>query len=134
MSKKQLALSTAALVGITLCLMGATYRNKRSASQPEAAVTASTSDVHGLVIGLQPTGFNPSRLNIPEGSYLFIVQNRSGIRDLTFRVSAQGGAVIHEVHDQRLQWKKIIQLPAGTYTISVIGHPDWESIITVSAS
>ena len=67
-------------------------------------------DVHGLVIAIRPTGFVPAEIEVTDGRYLFIVQNRSGIRDLTFRLDRETIARLHEVHDQKLQWKKEFDL------------------------
>jgi hypothetical protein len=90
-------------------------------------------DVQGLVIALRPSGFSPSEIEIAEGRFLFIVQNRCGIRDLTFRLDREGGERLYEVHDRKLQWKKEFDLSPGTYVISVVDHPEWSCLIRVKA-
>jgi hypothetical protein len=88
-------------------------------------------EVKGLVIAIRPTGFVPPTLEVADGRYLFVVQNRSGIRDLTFRLDSEAGERLHEVHDQKLQWKKEFDLHPGTYVLSVVDHPTWRCLIKV---
>jgi len=95
------------------------------------APAADTSDVKGLVIAIRPTGFIPAQIDLTDGTYLFMVQNRCGIRDLTFRFDRDTGERLTEVHDQKLQWKKEFALYPGTYILSVVNHPQWRSVINV---
>ena len=92
---------------------------------------ADQTSVKGLVIVIRPTGFVPPALEVTDGRYLFIVQNRCGIRDLTFRLESEAGERLHEVHDQKLQWKKEFDLHPGTYVLSVVDHPTWRCLIRV---
>jgi len=106
-----------------------------SSSQPvppsEAFQEQADQDVQGLVIAIRPTGFVPSEIELTSGTYLFVVQNRCGIRDLTLRLDRDTGERLVEVHDQRSQWKKAFNLNPGTYVLSVVDHPKWRCVITV---
>lgn len=90
-------------------------------------------DVQGLVIALRPNGFSPAEIEVTDGRYLFIVQNRVGVRDISFQLDREGGGKLHEVHDQKLQWKKEFDLHPGTYVLSVVDHPKWRCVITVKS-
>ncbi len=94
---------------------------------------ASQQDVKGLVIALRPTGFIPPTLEVTTGRYLFIVQNRCGIRNLTFRLDRDTGERLTSVNNQRLQWKQEFDLYPGTYLLSVADHPSWHCAIKVNA-
>ena len=94
---------------------------------------SSEPDIRGLVIAIRPTGFIPAEIDLKEGRYLLIVQNRSGIRDLTFRLDRDTGEKLQETRDQKLQWKKTFDLHPGRYVLSVVDHPKWQSIITVKS-
>ena len=128
--KKITILTIVAVFVLVTVVCLATAKSKR---KPGAAVNADQSDVHGLVFAIRPTGFDPPQIELEKGTYLFIVQNRCGIRDLTFRLDREAGNKLHEVHDQKLQWKKQFDLNPGTYVLSVADHPEWRSVITVKA-
>jgi hypothetical protein len=129
--KKFMIVTIAAVFTLVTVVGLAAIRGKQ---KPEAnGAAADKSNVHGLIFAIRPTGFDPPQIELVNGTYLFIVQNRCGIRDLTFRLEREAGAKLHEVHDQKLQWKKQFDLNPGTYVLSVADHPEWRSVITVNA-
>jgi len=91
-------------------------------------------DVQGLIVALRSNGFSPAAIVVADGRYLFIVQTRVRLRDLTYQLDREGGVKLHEVNDQKLQWKKEFDLQAGTYVLSVVDHPKWHCVITVKAN
>jgi|GEM_PF-3280677 len=123
---------TAAIALSIVCFAAAEVRRKRSTVAPSVNA-ADRSNVEGIVFSVQPYGIEPSEVNIAKGSYLFIVQNRTNVRDLTFRIDRQAGGRVHEVRGQKLQWKKIFDFNPGTYELTVADHPEWRSVITVRA-
>ncbi len=129
-----MALPGAAIVVVLLaivCLVAAKTKRKPIIHVSPPANAADKSDVQGLVFAILPTGFIPADVELTDGRYLFIIQNRCGIRDLTFQLDRQTGGRLHEVHDQKLQWKKQFDLQPGTYVLSVVDHPAWRSVIKV---
>jgi hypothetical protein len=129
----------AALGGLSAKSVGSKSGSRAAQSAPDSSalesspIQADEQDTQGLVIAIRPIGFTPAQLDLVAGSYLFIVQNRCGIRDLTFRLVRDTGEKLHEVHDQKPQWKKQFDLHPGTYILSVVEHPEWRSVITVTA-
>jgi hypothetical protein len=129
-----LATASAAIVATVVtivCFAAARSSAKRGVAVNPSVTAAERADVEGIVFAVQPTGFDPPDVSLAKGSYLFIVQNRSGIRDLTFQLDREAGGKLHEVHDQKLQWKKIFDLNPGSYVLTVVEHPEWRSVITV---
>ena len=103
-------------------------------TQPAAAnAQAADDDTHGLVIAIRPSGFSPDQIEVTQGRYIVIVQNRSGIRDLTFRLERENGDRLHEVRPQELRWKKTFDLSPGRYLLSVVARPSWRCVLTVTA-
>jgi hypothetical protein len=88
-------------------------------------------DLKGLVFEVRPFGFTRTEVTVPDGRYLIVIQNRTGRRDLTFRVDRQGGDRLHEVRQRRLDWRAQVDLHPGTYILSEANHPDWRATITV---
>ena len=99
---------------------------------PAAKTQASNDEVQGLVIAIRPSGFSPAEVDVTEGRYVVLVQNRSGIRNLTFRVDSESGERLHQVRPQELQWKKTFDLHPGRYVLSVVGHSSWRCLLTVT--
>lgn len=101
--------------------------------EPLVADKEST-DLKALVIQVRPFGFTPNEVEVPASKYLVVLQNRSGKRDLTFRVATEAGASLHEAStQQRLDWKRQLELRPGTYVISEAAHPEWKCTVRVTA-
>jgi hypothetical protein len=90
-------------------------------------------DTQGLVIAIRPDGFVPSNIELTKGRYIFIVQNHSGIRDLTFRLDRDTGERIHELRSQKPKWKNAFDLQPGGYVLSVVDHSKWLCTIRVKS-
>ena len=87
-----------------------------------------------VVTSLLPTGFEPAELTHPEGKFLFGVNNRTGLSDLTFQLVHESGR--QEGRKRVLQeriWRKVIDLKPGRYLIQVTGHPEWQCQMTITA-
>jgi hypothetical protein len=93
--------------------------------------TGSGQELQGLVIAISPNGFAPSEIEITDGAYVLVVQNRSGLRDLTFQFDRQGGERLHQVRAQKSKWSKEFDLHPGTYVLSVVDHPEWQCLVKV---
>jgi hypothetical protein len=119
------------VTAISMFSFAADRRKKRATVASPSATAVDTSNVEGLVFSIQPFGIEPGEVNVAQRSYLLIVQNRSGIRDLTFRVETEAGSKLYEIRNQKLQWKKIFDLNPGRYVLTVVEHPEWRTVITV---
>lgn len=93
--------------------------------------SGSGQELLGLVIAIRPNGFSPPEIEITDGRYVLVVQNHSGLRDLTFQLDREGGERLHQVQAQRSKWSKEFDLHPGTYVLSVVDHPEWQCLIKV---
>ena len=91
------------------------------------------SDLIALVFTVRPIGFDPEEVEISAGRALIVVQNRSGRRDLSFRLQRENGEGLHSVEHDRLDWKHQLDLHPGTYVLSEDEHPEWRCRIRVTA-
>ena len=94
---------------------------------------AESETLKGLVFAVHPTGFVPPEVTIGEGRYSFIVHNRTGLSDLTFTLDRENAARVHELRTNKRRWNGRFDLHPGRYVLSVIDHPEWRSLITVTA-
>jgi hypothetical protein len=73
-------------------------------------------------------------VEVPAGKYLLVLQNRSGKRDLTFRVATEAGAGLYEAGtQQRLDWKRQLELRPGSYVLTEASHPEWQCAVRVTS-
>jgi hypothetical protein len=101
---------------------------------PAPSATPSPAQVRAILITVKPDRIEPAQLTLPAGEYLLVVENRSGVRDTTFRFDTGAGQRLVEVHDplRRLDWRRQLDLGAGSYTLSEAAHPQWSCRITVT--
>lgn len=100
---------------------------------PHQATAPSTAGEVELIT-LQNTGFEPAEFSRPTGRFLFGVNNRTSLSDLTFQLVNETGVVVAESRMVRVRvWRQVIDLPAGSYLVRVAGHPEWRCVFTISA-
>lgn len=86
-----------------------------------------------IVFTLRPTGFEPSEINVPEGRYLLVVENRTGMPEVNLQLYRQPGQKQKEARLIRGKsvWKSVVELNAGRYVITEAGHPEWVCHVVV---
>ena len=87
-------------------------------------------EAKALMIAIQPYGFQPSDLEVEEGRYLLVVQNRTGLSNLTVKLEGEDHTTIHEDHAQQKQCRKRLDLKKGSYRLTVENFP-WSCMIRV---
>jgi hypothetical protein len=142
-SKKSFALITLALMA-TLAITTNAFRDSNppitSATSATLTGTAPQANekrdhtVEAELLTIRRTGFHPSSISRPEGKFLMALSNRSGAVELHLRLHSVGGASIVEaqVNRKKLDWSKIVTLPAGEYVLTEANHPDWICRITIT--
>lgn len=80
-----------------------------------------------LRITIRPTGFDPAEVSISQGRFTLAVDNRSGLRELTFRLDREGAGRLREVRmpRERLSYREVIDPPPGVYVLTEADHPTW---------
>ena len=89
-------------------------------------------DLMALVFEVRPSGFMPDEVDVSSGRYLIVLHNRTGRRDLTFRLDRENGERLREVRQQQLDWKGQFDLQPGNYILSELEHPEWRCVIRVT--
>lgn len=87
------------------------------------------------VITITPLGFEPAEITRPAGRFILVVDNRSGLEEITFRLDREGGNRVHEIRMPRKHpdWDGVVDPPPGTYLLTEASHPDWLCRITITA-
>lgn len=79
------------------------------------------------MISVGPDGFQPANLTRPSGRFLLAINNRSGLKELTFRLIREDGRLMQEarVDPKQPNWRSLVNLPAGTYRLTETSHGEW---------
>jgi hypothetical protein len=76
---------------------------------------------------VRPTGFDPSSITRRTGKFLLAVDNKSGLDELTLKITnEQGEQLLYlPLSIERSKIRQTVTLPAGEYSLHEIHHPDW---------
>ena len=106
------------------------------AAVPVPAITQESSGGERLeaeVITITPSGFEPTEITRPPGRFLLAIQDRSGLTELTLRVSREGDGAQFLVPTRRNRraWRDVVNPRPGRYLITEANHPEWQCLITI---
>ena len=99
-----------------------------------AEATAPAPQIQTALITIRPTGFDPSEIGVAEGHFRIAVDNKSGLDEVTLRLTREGGDRVREVRlpPGQLKWRETLMLPPGNYLLTEANHSDWRCRITVA--
>jgi len=141
MSSKRIllfALTLCAAVAVTIPFIGRAGNRpagRQNPANPQSSLTnAASTDDEPQVLSFQvtPNGFEPSEATVSHGKFLILLQNRTGRRDLTFRLTRENEGRVSNSDPQKRDWKAHVRLNPGTYILDEASNPEWKSIIRVT--
>ena len=106
-------------------------------SKPEAAVVNGPDGVIQLL--LRPEGFDSPKLTVTKGTYILILLNRTGEKNLALQVSRLIGNgekpkdIAFDDDKKKYQVIDAIDLTPGDYVVSVQDHPEWTSRVIATS-
>jgi len=134
MSRKTFLIGAIGLCALVAIPFAASTTHRK---MPNAALqTTSQQDAQApeaLLFELRPAGFTPAEVTVPAGKYFLILQNRSGLRDLSFKLERDNEDNVASSNQQQRDWKRTVQLASGTYMLSEASHAEWRSVIHVTS-
>ena len=91
--------------------------------------------IDGVRVTLRRTGFEPEEITRPQGKFLLLVDNVTGLGEMTFRLLRQNGSTERDLTPRRdrFRLRQVVDLPLGQYTLVEADHPDWICHITIAA-
>lgn len=143
-SKRIIPYAAVALV----MMAGSVLLAARSFGRPARNVTTSTAqelsavtpteqvddaDEKGIWVLIRPEGFAVQEWNLAAGDYFVVVQNASGLKELSITIERLDGTRVQDVQFDATKklWKQNLQLTTGTYVVRENNHPEWTARITV---
>lgn len=92
-------------------------------------------DTEAEIITIRPTGFEPAAITRPRGEFLLVINNRSGLEEINWRLDREAGGNLRDVriHDGKSRSGNFEDLPPGSYVLTEANHPDWTCRITITS-
>lgn len=87
------------------------------------------------IITVLPHGFEPAEITRPRGRFILMVDNRSGLEEVSLQLDREAGArlLAAQVHRSRPDWDDVFDLPPGNYILTEANHSEWGCRITITA-
>lgn len=87
-----------------------------------------------ILLTIRATGFEPAEATLPAGKYLLVVQNRSGLTEVTLRLEEESRGRLLEIiiPKGKLDWRGRLELMPGNYTLIETNHSEWLCRITIT--
>lgn len=86
-----------------------------------------------VLLALLPHGFETNEMQLDAGEYMFIIGNRTGLKEVNVRLDREGRERVGEatVGGRQRNWKQRFKLTTGNYIVSANGNPEWSCRIEV---
>jgi hypothetical protein len=90
-------------------------------------------EVKLILLALRPEGFDSREMQLDAGDHLFIISNRTGLKEVNIRLEREGKERVAAVkmHGRRMDWKQRLKFKPGTYLITADDNPEWTCRIMV---
>ena len=89
-----------------------------------------------VLLTITPRGFEPTEITVVPGPFFLVVENRSGVPQMSLRVNQAGGFLVKsaDVGEEMVDWADLFDLSPGSYVLSETGHPGKFCNLTVKAN
>lgn len=86
------------------------------------------------VISIFRFGFETTHITRPAGKFFLVVENRSGLNPITFRLNSERGEKVLEVTQplDQLDWAGEVNPRPGHYTLTIVERPGWICDVTIT--
>ncbi|HEV8589321.1 MAG TPA: hypothetical protein VGQ72_10635 [Pyrinomonadaceae bacterium] len=137
-----------AALGLSVGAFGlARGRNARvplQSTEPTSLATSTTTSAQAISttnalnvehLTLRQTGFEPTEFTRPGGRFLLAIDNRAERGVMTFRILHESGTLERDLALKRgkFRLRQIVDLPVGSYLLTVTNHPEWVCRVTITA-
>jgi hypothetical protein len=85
------------------------------------------------VIRLLTSGFSPTEVSGLRGQYRLVTTRPSQGEEVVLQLKTATGELVQEIEmpQEKADWTSLIELEAGSYTLTVVNHPQWTCHISV---
>ena len=128
-SRTLVLLSVTALFVAAACLVA--YATL--ASKPTHAPVADADKLEVELITLRPEGFEPLEIKRQKGSFVLLVDDRSGRENSSLQLQRLKGDRLRDLNTNRkkTEWYDVLNLPPGEYVLTDAVNPERRCQITI---
>lgn len=85
------------------------------------------------LITLRPAGCEPAELIRPKGSFVLMIDDRSGKESSALEIQRGSGERVRAVNLNRTksEWHAVLDLPSGSYVLQDMNDSQWRCSLTV---
>ena len=89
-----------------------------------------------VLLTITPRGFDLTEITVAQGPFFLLVENRSGVPEMSLRINQAAGLLVKvaDVGRELADWADLLDLPPGSYVLSETGHPGKVCSLTVKAN
>jgi hypothetical protein len=93
------------------------------------------SRVETEIVTIRLDGFEPKQISRPQGKFILVVDNRSGVDAVSLSLSVDSGQLLHQVTvpKETLDWAQGLDLPPGRYLLRETNTADWVCELTITS-
>jgi hypothetical protein len=86
------------------------------------------------LITVTPHGFEPREITRPKGTFLLLVENRSGLNSVEPQLILTGGVKLLDIAIPREEpdWSEVVNVQPGIYLLTESNHPTWLFRLTIT--
>jgi len=91
-------------------------------------------DIESELVTITSHGFEPRQITRPQGRFLLLIDNRSGLATVAPRLTPVGGLRLLNLTIPREEpnWSDVLDLQAGVYLLTEANHPAWLCRLTIT--
>ena len=91
-------------------------------------------DIESELVTITSHGFEPRQITRPQGRFLLLIDNRSGLATVAPRLTPVGGLRLLNLTIPREEpnWNDVLDLQAGVYLLTEANHPAWLCRLTIT--
>ena len=87
-----------------------------------------------VLLTVTPRGFDLQEITVPAAPFFLLVENRSGLSEMSLSLQSDAGSLIKAARVQReeLDWAELLDLSPGKYVLVEASHPEQVCRLTVA--
>jgi len=107
---------------------------KSEAVTPVAAQRQRTiANMEAELVTVTPHGFEPREITRPQGAFLLLIDNRSGLKSVEAQLNLAALKVLDlTISREQPNWSDVLNLQPGIYLLTEINHPGWLCRVTIT--
>lgn len=103
-------------------------------NRPAARSAGDKLRVETEVITLRPEGFEPASITRPQGTFILLLDNRTGLTAIQINLDGEAGGRLRQesIPRENADWSDVLDLAPGVYLLTEGAHPEWSCKLSIT--